>query len=209
MTPVMNQVKDDAGTQRRGSRGSKAQAAENRDRIIAAAAVAFRERGFDGIGVAEIMRLVGLTHGGFYGHFASKEELMALACHRAVDDMLAAWRDRIADDPGDPVASIAAPYLSAGHRDAPGTGCLMAALGPDAARAAPPVRAAVTEALGRVLDTIAASIPDADACTRRRRAIGFFASLVGAMVVARAVDDRPLSDEVLDAVRTEIRRWLP
>ena len=70
-------------------RGTKAQAAENRERIIAEAAVLFRERGFAGIGVAELMRGVGLTHGGFYGHFASKEELMGLACRRAVDTMLA------------------------------------------------------------------------------------------------------------------------
>ena len=90
MTPVMNRVKAvAAGRRKRGARGTMAQAAENRDRIIAAAARAFRERGFDGIGVAGLMRSVGLTHGGFYGHFASKEELMALACRRAVDDMLA------------------------------------------------------------------------------------------------------------------------
>jgi TetR/AcrR family transcriptional repressor of nem operon len=207
MTPVMKQVKDDAGA-RRGSRGTRAQAAANRDRIIAAAATAFRERGFDGIGVAEIMHGVGLTHGGFYGHFASKEELKALACRRAVEDMLALWRDRIAADPADPAASIATPYLSAGHRDAPGTGCLMAALGPDAARAAPPVRAAVTASLRHVLDTVAAAIPDPEAHDRRRRAIGLFASLVGAMVMARAVDDPSLSDEILDAVRAEIEASL-
>ncbi len=194
----MNRVK--RVPQRRG-RGTRAQVAENRERIIAAAARAFRERGFDGIGVAELMRGVGLTHGGFYGHFASKEELMALACRRAVDDMLADWREQIAAAPGDPAASIVAPYLSPAHRDAPGLGCLMAALGPNSARAPPQVRAAVTDSLERVLDTIAGEIPDPDAVDRRRRAIGVFASLVGAMVVARAVDDRQLSDEVLDAVR--------
>ena len=87
----MNRVKPEPVPKRSG-RGTKAQVAENRDRIIAAAARAFRERGFEGIGVAELMRSVGLTHGGFYGHFASKEELMALACRRAVEDMLADWR---------------------------------------------------------------------------------------------------------------------
>ena len=93
MTPVMNRVKLlAAGAGRRGVRGTRVQAAENRERIIAAAAVAFRERGFAGVGVAGVMQSVGLTHGGFYGHFASMEELMALACRRAVDDMLATWR---------------------------------------------------------------------------------------------------------------------
>ena len=83
-----------------------------------------------------MMQGVGLTHGGFYGHFASKEELMALACRRAVADMLADWRARAEAAPGDPAATIVEPYLAAGHRDAPGGGCLMAALGPEAARAA-------------------------------------------------------------------------
>ena len=187
-------------------RGTRAQTAENRDRIIAAAAQAFRERGFDGIGVAELMRSVGLTHGGFYGHFGSKEELMALACRRAVADMLGDWRARTAAAPGDPAATIVAPYLAAGHRDAPGGGCLMAALGPEAARAAPPVRAAVTECLGDVLDTIAGEMPGDDAAARRTQAIRLFASLVGAMVVARAADDPALSDEVLEVVRAGIGR---
>ena len=187
-------------------RGTRAQTAENRDRIIAAAAQAFRERGFDGIGVAELMRSVGLTHGGFYGHFASKEELMALACRRAVADMLAEWRARAAAAPGDPAATIVAPYLAAGHRDAPGDGCLMAALGPEAARAAPPVREAVTECLGEVLDTIAGEMPGDDPRARRDDAIRLFASLVGAMVVARAADDPALSDEVLEVVRAGIGR---
>ncbi|MFO1142656.1 MAG: TetR/AcrR family transcriptional regulator [Amaricoccus sp.] len=181
-------------------RSSAAQAATNRTRIIGEAARMFREKGFDGIGVAEIMRRAGLTHGGFYGHFGSKEELMALACRRAVDDMLVEWRARIDSAPGDPRASIAEPYLSAEHRDAAGTGCLMAALGPEAARAAPPVRRAVTECLGAVLDVIAGEMPAADPGERRRRAIRMFASLVGALVVARAVDTPDLSDEILEVV---------
>ena len=105
MTPVMNRVKADVRAAEARMRGTRAQAAENRDRIDRRGGAAFRERGFDGIGVAEIMRSVGLTHGGFYGHFASKEELMALACRRAVADMLADWRARAAAAPGDPAAS--------------------------------------------------------------------------------------------------------
>ena len=186
-------------------RSSAAQAATNRTRIIGEAARLFREKGFDGIGVAEIMRRVGLTHGGFYGHFGSKEELMALACRRAVDEMLADWRARIEAAPGEPQASIAEPYLSAAHRDAPGTGCLMAALGPDAARATPPVRRAVTDCLGEVLDVIAGEMLAADPTERRRSAIRMFASLVGALVVARAADTPALSDEILEAVLSGLR----
>lgn len=205
MTPVMNRVNPQP-VRRRGGRGSRAQVAANRERIIAAAARMFRERGFDGIGVAEIMRSAGLTHGGFYGHFDSKEELMALSVRRAVDDMLAEWRVRIDATPADPVASVAAPYLTPAHRDAPGTGCLMAALGPEAARAAPPVRRAVTERLGDVLGVVAGEMPAEDATERRRQAIGMFASLVGALVIARAVDEPDLSDEVLEAVLSGLRR---
>lgn len=182
-------------------RVSKAQASANRERIIDGAARAFRDRGFGGIGVADLMRAVGLTHGGFYGHFASKDELMALACRRAVDDMLLGWRARAAAAPGDPAAVFVEPYLSAEHRDAPETGCLMAAVGPEASRAAPAVRRVVTECLGDVLDTMAGEMPAPDATGRRRQAIGLFTALVGAMVVARAVDDPGLSDEILEAAR--------
>jgi TetR/AcrR family transcriptional repressor of nem operon len=185
-------------------RSTKAQAAANRERIVAEAARLFRERGFAGIGVAELMRSVGMTHGGFYGHFASKEELMALACRRAVDDMLADWRARAAAAPDDPLGAIVAPYLSAAHRDGPGGGCLMAALGPEAARAPAAVRQTVTECLGDVLAALAALVPGPGASARRRQAIGLFASLVGAMVAARAIDDAALSDEILATVRKAV-----
>jgi TetR/AcrR family transcriptional regulator, transcriptional repressor for nem operon len=178
-------------------RSTNAQAAENRDRIIAEAARQFRARGFAGIGVAELMRRVGLTHGGFYVHFASKEELMQLACRRAVSDMLEEWRAQIAAAPSDPLGAIVRPYLSQEHRDRPATGCLMAALGPDAARQTAPVRGTVTECLRHVLDTLEAAVPAPDAAERRRQAILLFATLVGTMVTARAVSDPELSDEIL------------
>jgi TetR/AcrR family transcriptional repressor of nem operon len=183
-------------------RGTKAQAAENRERIIAEAAVLFRERGFAGIGVAELMRRVGLTHGGFYGHFASKEELMGLACRRAVDTMLVEWRAVArAAPPDDPLAAITEHYLSGEHRDLPGAGCLMAALGPEASRQPGGVRRVVTECLGDVLGALAGEVPGAEDAAARSRAIRLFASLVGAMVIARAVDDPTLSDEILATVR--------
>lgn len=181
-------------------RSSRKQAAANRDRVIAAAAQAFRERGFDGIGVAALMREAGLTHGGFYSHFASKEELMALACRRAVDDMLVEWRRWAAASPGDPFGAIARPYLSAEHRDQPGLGCLMAALGPESARQGAEVRRTVTACFEEVLDTLAGTMPGPDGPGRRSRAIGAFATLVGAIVIARALDDPALSDRILATV---------
>jgi TetR/AcrR family transcriptional repressor of nem operon len=185
-------------------RGTRAQVAANRVLIIGEAARQFRQRGFDGIGVAELMRSVGLTHGGFYSYFASKEELMALACRRAVDDMLEEWRGRAAAAPEDPLAAITAPYLSATHRDEPGRGCLMAALGPEIARQSPRVRKVVAECLGEVLDTLARQMPEPDAAARRAAAIRLFASLVGALVAARAVADSALSGKILATVRAEV-----
>lgn len=182
-------------------RSTRAQAAANRDRIIAEAAARFRAQGFAGVGVDEIMRAAGLTHGGFYRHFASKDELKALACRRAVADMLVEWRARAAARPDQPLAAIAEPYLSAGHRDRPGEGCLMAALGAEATRETVQVRRAVTESLEEVLAFLAGLEPAEPAPVRRRRAVRLFSSLVGAMVAARAVDDPALSDEILATVR--------
>ncbi len=178
----------------------KDKSGETRDRIIAEAARQFRARGFAGIGVAELMRGVGLTHGGFYAHFASKEELMALACRHAVGDMLVDWRARAAAAPADPLGAIVRPYLSSRHRDQPASGCLMAAVGPEVSREAEPVRKAVTDCLEDVLDTLAGHIPGANEATRRRQAILLFTTLVGAMVSARAVADLALSDSILRTV---------
>jgi len=185
-------------------RSTNARAAANRSRIIAEAARQFRARGFDGVGVAELMGGVGLTHGGFYGQFAGKKELMALACRLAVADMLAEWRARADAAPDQPLRAITDPYLSPEHRDRPGEGCLMAALGPEVARQAPGVREAVTDCLGDVLDTLASQVPGGDARSRRAAAIRTFASLVGALVAARAVSDPALSDEILATVRAGI-----
>lgn len=185
-------------------RVSNAKAAEHREQILAAAARLFRERGFTGISVAELMKEAGLTHGGFYGHFSSKDDLIALACQRAVTDMLGEWAQRAQRTTGDPLLAITRPYLSAAHRDEPGTGCLMASLGPDVSRQRGPVRRAVTESFRAVLDTITALSPGRTAQERRKAAIATFASLVGALVIARAIDDAETSEEVLGAVSAAI-----
>src|SRR5258708_40172480 len=125
-------------------RVSRAKAAQNRERIIEVAAKLFRERGFDGIGVAELMKSAGLTHGGFYGNFASKEDLMVQACARALEgslDMLQKAVDRGGEDG---LSVITATYHSPAHRDRPGEGCALAALGAEVARRDSPLRAAFT-----------------------------------------------------------------
>jgi TetR/AcrR family transcriptional repressor of nem operon len=178
---------------------SREQAAQNRERILDAAAQLFRERGFEGIGVADLMNTVGLTHGGFYGHFSSKEDLMAQACARACERAVQAWGKLSGRSPDDPMLLIARSYLSSRHRNDPGAGCVVAALGSDLARQGPGVRQAVTEGIRRSIDLLARLIPG-HSSKKRPRAIAAYASWVGAMTMARAVDDPALSQEILDAV---------
>ena len=178
---------------------SRKQAAQNRERIVEAAAQLFRERGFEGIGVADLMKEAGLTHGGFYGHFSSKEDLIAEASASALTESLALWRTVAERAPGDPLTAIAGVYLTGRHRDDPGTGCLLAALGPDVSRQGSAVRRVVTDYVRSAFDLLATLVPGKSKAARRQKAIGSYATLVGAMVMARAVDDRALSQEILDA----------
>lgn len=179
---------------------SREQAAENRERIVQVAAKLFRERGFDGIGVADLMKAAGLTHGGFYGHFASKEDLAAEASGRALDETLQTWSAMIERAPDDAFSKIVNHYLSEGHRDAPGKGCLMGALGSEVGRQARPVRHAVTAGIEAFIGRFMQLVPGKSKTARRRRALADFAAMVGAVTIARAVDDPVLSKDVLDAV---------
>ena len=184
---------------------TRERAAQNRERILDAAAQLFRERGFEGIGVADLMKEAGLTHGGFYGHFSSKDDLIAQASARELTRSLAHWSqvgDRAADDR---LSAIASAYLSTTHRDNPGAGCLLAALGPDVSRQGPAVRRAVTDYVRSVCDLLTKLVPGKSKAARRQKAISTYATLVGAMVLARAVDDRALSQEILDAGRASVK----
>jgi TetR/AcrR family transcriptional regulator, transcriptional repressor for nem operon len=178
---------------------SRIQAAENRERILDVATVLFRERGIDGIGVADLMKAAGLTHGGFYGHFKSKEDLVAQACARAVKRMRHNWTGIIDQATGDPLEALAAVYLTPRHRDNVGKGCTMAALGSEIARQGPSVRRAFTDELKPFLDYLSRIVQGSSSRLRRKRALAAYASLVGALIVSRAIDDPKLSDEILSA----------
>lgn len=184
---------------------SREQAAENRRRIVETAARLFRERGLDGVGVAELMKQAGLTHGGFYGHFQSKDELMAEACDAAIEQTGARWRKRLDRDPS--LDTLVSHYLTPRHRDHPGDGCVVAALANDAARHEGPVRASYTRSVRRLIGTVADSLrgtlPGAEA-RRRRKAMAICAGMVGGLILARAVDDDDLSRDILDAVAAEL-----
>jgi TetR/AcrR family transcriptional regulator, transcriptional repressor for nem operon len=185
---------------------SRAEAAQNRERIIETAAKLFRERGFDGIGVAELMKSAGLTHGVFYGNFASKEDLMAQACARALEGSLDAMRQVIERDDGNALSTIASAYLTPTHRDRPGEGCAMAALGAEAARHGSPVRAAFTQGVRPVVDILTQLVPGKSKRAKHEKALAIYASMVGALVLARAVDDAELSEEILQSVLASITR---
>jgi TetR/AcrR family transcriptional repressor of nem operon len=178
---------------------SREQAAENRERIVNTAARLFREHGFDGVGVADIMQSAGLTHGGFYGHFASKDDLAAEACARALEKSVTRW-NALKETEGDPLAVIVGSYLAETHRDRPGTGCVVAALGSDVARQGRGVRQAVTKGVEGLIDRLAQLFPGRSKAVKRRKAVASFAAMVGAVIMARAVDDAELSREILDAV---------
>ena len=184
---------------------SREQAAQNRERILDTAAQLFRERGFEGIGVADLMKEAGLTHGGFYGHFSSKEDLIAQASARALKRSLALWGKLAERTPDDPLAAIASLYLTKRHRDDPGAGCVLAALGPDVSRQGPAVRRTVTDYVRSACELLAKLVPGKSKAARRQKAISTYATLVGAMVIARAVDDRALSQEILDAALASLK----
>lgn len=185
-------------------RVSREQAAENRERILDIASRLFRERGFDGIGVADLMKAAGLTHGGFYGHFASKEDLMAQACARAFEGAVPRWQEWAAAAPDNPLAAVTAHYLSSAHCDKPGEGCALAALASEAARHNPPVRQALTEGMHRLVDFLTQLVPGRSKAARREKALATVAGMVGAVVLARAVDDRALAEEILQSVSAAI-----
>lgn len=182
-------------------RVSREQMAENRERILETAATLFRERGFDGVGVADVMKAVGLTHGGFYGHFSSKDDLAAQALGRAFGNANQ-WLDEAkAAEPEAPLQAIASRYLSPLHRDDPGHGCPVAALGCDIARLGDASRQAATEGARAAIASLSAVSPGEDDAERRANALASYAMLIGALVLSRMVEDKALSEEVLAAAR--------
>jgi len=186
-------------------RVSKQQAELNRERVLDVASTLFRERGFDGIGVAELMKHAGLTHGGFYGQFASKDELMGEALDRAFNDALTHWRgvamDAEAHKPGSALRAVSKVYLSPEHCAQVGTGCVMAALATDANRQSPTVRQRMTAGVQRFTHAMSKLFSGKAPEQQREKALAMTASLVGALMLARAVDDEALAEEILKATR--------
>jgi TetR/AcrR family transcriptional repressor of nem operon len=187
--------------QGRKMRITKAQAQANRAHVVETASALFRERGYDGVGVADLMAAAGFTHGGFYKQFRSKADLIAesAACGIAQTAVLTNGMD---------MAEFVRRYLSREHRDARATGCTMAALGGDAARQPEAVRAtfaAGIESLLAALSREGPSLDSADAGETRAKSLDILAHAIGAIVMSRACpDDSPLADEILSICRDKI-----
>ncbi|MBX3440607.1 MAG: TetR/AcrR family transcriptional regulator [Planctomycetaceae bacterium] len=181
---------------------SREQVARHHEQILETAARLFRERGFEGIGVAQLMAEVGLTHGGFYGHFTSKDHLAAEACARAFEEKYNLWTDELKGAGAHPEGTVARRYLAARHRDDAGTGCPAACWAAEMPRQSPGVRRRFTEGFSRLVDILTERLPGRSHRRRREKALATWASLVGAIVLARAVDDAELSGEILRAMRS-------
>ncbi|WP_228527364.1 TetR/AcrR family transcriptional regulator [Noviherbaspirillum soli] len=176
----------------------------NRERLLDIASRLFRERGFDSVSVAEIMQEAGLTHGGFYGHFSSKEALAAEAATHALLQTANRWRATLESSGTAGLERIVDAYLSQQHRDRPGIGCAIAALGPEVARQPDPVRHAFAAELESLIGVLSGFLPGADPSVRRKRALALMAQLVGAIVLARAFGRSAMSAEILDIVRAAV-----
>ena len=186
-------------------RASKEQAEANRRLITDNSARLLRERGIHGLSVADLMSSAGLTHGGFYGHFESKDQLAGQACAHAFDRSVERWHKRIAAEatPAAGFKALVEGYLSTRNRDNPGTSCPTPALAGDVAREpqAAPVRAAYREGVRQLLDVLDSVQDDAGTEESRRRTLAQFAMMVGAVALARATAGDPISDAFLVSAR--------
>ncbi len=174
---------------------SREQMAENRVRILDEAGRLFREKGFDAVTVSDVMRAAGMTHGGFYGHFSSKDDLIAQTLAHGLSRVgppPASWSDYLGR------------YLAPGSCTRTGGGCAISDLASETARQTPEARAAMTEGIRTHISRLSAIQPGGDASAQRRAAIGGWAAMVGATILSRACDDDALAGEIL----AETRAWI-
>ncbi|MBV9983595.1 TetR/AcrR family transcriptional regulator [Bradyrhizobium sp.] len=186
-------------------RVSRIQAEENRQNVINVASRLFRERGFDGIGLKDLMEGAGLTQGAFYKQFESKEDLAAQASRRALESASQRWSTAIAENPDDPFGAVIAFYLSAGHREEKLDGCPVVALGSDAARQGREVKAAFEAGIKEYLEILGRLIAETDTESASCKAMAVLSTMVGALTLSRAVNDPDLARAILDAAVEQVR----
>ena len=183
-------------------RYSKEHKLETHARIVKKASVRLREKGAHGVGVADLMKEAGLTHGGFYAHFDSREALVIEAFADALDRSTERWRKLAEQTPPEKrLATIVGTYLTPLHRDDPGHGCAVPTLGAEIARESPKTRKAFAAKLEQMIDMLAAQIPELPRKAARKQAMAVIATLMGTLVLARVAGTGDFSDEILGAGR--------
>jgi TetR/AcrR family transcriptional repressor of nem operon len=185
-------------------RVSRTQAEENRQTVINVASRLFREHGFDGIGLKDLMEGAGLTQGAFYKQFESKDDLAAQASRRALESAFGRWSAAAAADPQDPLGAVIAFYLSMGHRADRTDGCPVVALGSDAARQSADVKASFEVGIRKDLEMVGSWVGEAEGEEPGGKAMAILSTMVGAVLLARAVNDERLSERFLQAAAASV-----
>lgn len=186
-------------------RVSRAQAAENRKNVIEVASRLFRQHGFDGIGLKDLMEAAGMTHGAFYKQFESKENLVAEASAQALDEGTSRWSEAAAANPNDPLGAVIGFYLSKGHRKERMEGCPLVALGSDGARQSAEVKASFESGIREHLCVLSGLLSKADNEESRDKAMAVLSTMVGAVTLSRVVNDPRLAQSILDAAADSVR----
>jgi TetR/AcrR family transcriptional repressor of nem operon len=186
-------------------RVSRVQAAENRQAVINVASRLFRERGFDGIGLKDLMKGAGLTQGAFYKQFASKDDLAAQASRRAMESATHRWLAATAANPENPLDAVISFYLSMDHREEKMDGCPVVALGSDAARQGADVKASFEAGIKEYLEMLGSWVGEADGDAGGGKAKAILSTMVGAVLLSRVVNDPGLAQAFLDAATDQVR----
>jgi TetR/AcrR family transcriptional regulator, transcriptional repressor for nem operon len=188
-------------------RYSKEHKQETRARIVRKASVRLREKGAHGVGVADLMKEAGLTHGGFYAHFDSREALLIEAFAYAMDRSMEHWRKTAVQTPPEKrLSTIIDSYLTTVHRDDPGHGCAVPTLGAEIARESPKTRKAFAAKLEQMIDMVAEQITDLPPRAARKQAAATLATMMGTLVLSRIAGSGEFSDEILAAGREAVLR---
>jgi TetR/AcrR family transcriptional regulator, transcriptional repressor for nem operon len=186
-------------------RYSKEHKQETHARIVKKASIRLREKGAHGIGVADLMKEAGLTHGGFYAHFDSREALVIEAFAYAMDRSTERWRKMAEQTPPDKrLAAIVESYLTPLHRDDPGHGCAVPTLGAEIARESVKTRKAFSAKLEQMIDMMADQVPDMPRKSARKQAMATLATMIGTLVLSRIAGTGEFSDEILGAGRDAV-----
>jgi len=185
-------------------RVGRIQAEENRQTVIDVASRLFREHGFDGIGLKDLMAGAGLTQGAFYKQFASKDDLVAQASRRALESASSRWSAAAESNPQNPLSAVIDFYLSTGHCAEKMDGCPVVALGSDAARQGPDVKASFEAGIRHYLEMLGGWVGETDGEKPNSKAMAILSTMVGALVLSRAVNDEQMSKRFLQAAADSV-----